>query len=337
MVLFLLVACTPAKPVHALVLTGWDYEWELLSHRVSLLRVELNQDATVDLGLIGGSFTTGEEGTDTPDYRLGWADIGVPGASFTTASADWVIGPAAEGTTTLTAKAPGECGDQVAAFLNGFAIDTDVAQSADYPTDYDPALGYTSNGFGFALGEPALADGELAVDVTASVRWAPQDREDMNAAIPYAQTGVTADVLFVCFSGDLAAGSASGSTDYPWEPPYTEQAPMTGALDLAGSKPDGVVGATGFDLDAAFTNNDGTAAGDYLRGFGVELAGADDGAGSWTGTTTAEITNSSAIEYGDLLASFTADYARVGVKGATTTTGQVEGAHEVGETSVTLE
>ncbi len=336
MLLLSLLACTPGEPVHALILTGWEYEWELLSHRVSLIRVEVNQDGAVDLGLIGGSYTTGDDMTDTPYYRLTYADIGVPGASYADASGGWTMGPDPTGTTTLSTPAPDGCDQEIAVFLNGFSINTDIPQTGEYPEDYDEALGYTSNGFGFALGEPVLADGTLSVDVTATVRWAPQDREDMNGAIPFAQTGVSAHVLFVCFQGDLAAAQASGSAGYPFDPPYTDQEPLVQTFDAAGKANDGVLGISGFDLLAEFTNLDGTETGDYLRSYGVELAGADDGLGTWSGTTTAQITNSSALEFGELTASFTADYTRVGVRGAVTAGGSLEGTHDVGETTVTI-
>ena len=341
MLLLTLLACqSPGEPVHALVLSGWEYEWEQLSHRVSLLRVDLQQDATADIALIGGSYTTGQDASDTPNYRIGWSDIGVPGATFTEANGEWVVGPEGSSTVALLVEAPENC-ENVTAYLNGFSIETDIPQSADYPADYDPALGYTSNGFGFSLSEPTNTDGVLAVDATASIRWAPQDREDMNAAIPFAQTGVSARVLFACYAGDTVTVTVSGSADYPFEPAYTEQPPMIVPLDAsgdaAGAASDGVLGNTGFNLDAAFTNVDGSDAGDYLRSFGMELTGADDGEGRWTGTTTAQITNSSLIEFGDLLASFSASYTRIGVRGAVTEMHTVEGTHTVGETTINLE
>ena len=65
-----------------------------------------------------------------------------------------------------------------------FEIDTDVpladSPDADVP-DYDPALGFTSRGFGMAIGE-----GDEGWEATATVRWGPRDRADMNAAIPLA-------------------------------------------------------------------------------------------------------------------------------------------------------
>ena len=335
--MLLLAGCSPADPVHALILTGWEYEWDLLSHRISLLRVDLKQDATVDLGLIGGTYTTGEEGTDTLRYRLGYSDIGVPGAVVTEASATWIMGPQSTDTATVSAAAPEGCDDQIAAYLNGFAIDTDVEQDAAYPADYDPALGYTSNGFGFTLGAPTSSAGTLSVDVTATVRWAPQDRDDMNAAIPLARTEVSAGVLFVCFKGDSTAGLYSGALDYEWDPPYSEQPPMTAAIVLDGDEPDGVASVTGFELGADFTNVDGSAAGDYLRSFGVELTGQDDGKGTWSGDLTAQITNTSAIEYGDLTASYAVELVRIGVRGATSEPTTLDGTHDVGETTLTLD
>lgn len=336
MFLLTLLACDNA-PVHSLVLTGWDYDWDMLSHRVALLKVVVRQDSTADIGLVGGSYSTGDDATDTALYRVGYADIGIPGAVYTEGAADWTVGPAASGSTTISATAPEGCDHEVAVHLNGFSIDTNVPQSADYPTDYDPALGYTSNGFGFVLGEPTVTDGSLTVEVTATVRWAAQDRDDMNAAIPFAQTGVSANVLFVCFKGEIVPSQAGSSASYPWEPPETEQPPMTADVAITGEKPDGVLAFTGFDLVADFTNHDGTSAGDYLRSFGVEVEGSDDGSGTWSGTSTAAITNSSFIEYGQLNASFTADYARLGTRGATSELRSASGTHDVGELTIPLD
>ena len=52
---------------------------------------------------------------------------------------------------------------------------------------------------------------------------------------------------------------------------------------------------------------------------------------------TAQITNSSLIEFGDLLASFSASYARIGVRGSITEMHTLEGTHTVGETTINLE
>lgn len=332
MLFLALIACAPPAE-HALVLNGWSYAWSDLSHRISTLRVELAQDGTIDLALVGGSYTNGTDGTDTPNYTVAWSDIALPGGRFVEATADWMVGPDGAASTTLTAASPEGC-DAPVAYLNGFGMDTGVAQSADYPSDYDPALGYTSNGFGFQLGEAALADGQLTVEATASVRWGPQDRDDMNAAIPYAQTGVHARALFVCGAHDVAPAEASGSVAYAFGPPYTEQPPLSAAVSVEGEARDGAIGLTGFDLDAAFTNVDGSAAGDYLRAFGVGVTGADDGHGAWSGTATATLSNSSAIEYGQLDAGFTVDVARAGVPGVTSTAHDTAGAHDVGSTTI---
>ena len=247
------------------------------------------------------------------------------------------MGPKEMYPSSVRMSAPYDSDAKFSTYLNVFAIDTHVEQDAGYPADYDPALGYTSNGFGFMLGEPTSSGGTLSVDVTATVRWAPQDREDMNAAIPLARTGVSADVLFVCFKGDSTIGGVGSGAEYEWDPPYSDQPPMNAAITVEGENPDGVAGVSGFDLGAEFTNNDGSAAGDYLRSFGVELTGQDDGKGTWNGDVTTQITNSSAIAYGDLTASSSADVVRIGVRGATSEATTLEGTHDVGETTLTLD
>lgn len=334
MLWIILLACQ-APVSDARVLTGWSYAWSDLSHRISVLRVDVPQEGDAELALVGGSYTNGSDGTDTPNYAVSWSDIAVPGATYAEAGADWVVGPDGRASATLEAPAPEGC-DGPVALLNGFGLDTGIPQSADYPADYDPALGYTSNGFGFAVGEVAQADGALTVDVTAEVRWGVQDRDDMNAAIPHAQTGVYARVLFVCGAQDLAAAKAEGNAAYAFDPPFTEQPTMTAALTVEGGARDGVAGLTGFALDAAFTNVDGSAAGDYLRAFGVGVTGADDGHGAWTGTATGTLSNSSAIEYGQLDAAFSVGVVRVGRRGAQQVVHDTAGSHAVGSTTVDL-
>ena len=75
-------------------------------------------------------------------------------------------------------------------WIDGFAFDTDVEQRDDYPTDYDPALGWTSRGLGFGA-EVDGRDGALRVAWRARFEAGVSDdytiREDMNLAVPYAE------------------------------------------------------------------------------------------------------------------------------------------------------
>lgn len=324
--LTLLLGCA-SEPSRALVLTGWSYDWALLSHRIGYLRTDLEQDSRLHLGLIGGDWSTGESASDTPSYRVRYADVSASGVAFAEGVVSMTVGPAAEGTTTLVIEDAPE-GAHLSAFLQGFTLNCDTPQSADYP-DYPARYGYTSNGFGFALGEPVRSGADVSVPVTATVRWGPQDREDMNAAIPYAQTAVEVHVLLVASDLPPAATSVSGSVSYPFEPPYTEQPPMTAAATLDSRGVDGFFGWRAWQLDANLTGED-AGEGDYIRAMGVEAVPTADARRTISAAVTATFSNSSALELTHFAAGFSGELVRIGAPLAEVVHYEVSGTHPVG-------
>ena len=174
--MFWLLACAdPGEP--ELLLTGWEYEWEQLSHRVSYVRVGLEPDSSLDLGLVGGDWSTGATFTDTPMYRVRYQEVTGAGVHVRRASTTLSIGPDQEATGEVEVDVSDvPAGDDLVAIINGFELNTGVQQGEGYPDDYNPAYGYTSNGFGITLGE-VTRDGDTArVPVTGAVRWGPQDQ-----------------------------------------------------------------------------------------------------------------------------------------------------------------
>jgi hypothetical protein len=336
----LLGGCAAGPESSAFLLTGWSYGWERQAHRISYLRTRLEPDSSLALGFIGGTFTTGEDGNDTPDYRVRYEKVTTTEAAFATASVEAEVGPdgeldaVAHGSTSGANADLGDWTDTIA-FLSGFEIDTDTAQNADYPHDYDPADGYTSNGFGFTAGEPSIGPDGIDVPITGQVRWGPQDREDMNAAIPYATTHVRVDVTVVAYDGTLATADLDRTVDYgegdPDAPAWvdTDEAPMELDADVSGRGRDGFVGWTSFDLGA---NLDGPFAGegDYLRAFGVEAVPDERAPRDWSGSATATLSNTNVIEFTQLTARFRGTLARVGVRSADVSDYVVEGTHPVG-------
>src|SRR5688572_5325100 len=91
--LWLLVACSAGEPNEGALLTGWWYGWRDLSHRISYLRVGVQPDTSLDLGLIGGTWTTGEDSTDVPDYRVRYEHVRTRFADFAQGSAELEVGP----------------------------------------------------------------------------------------------------------------------------------------------------------------------------------------------------------------------------------------------------
>lgn len=333
MILFLL-ACS-ASENEAFLLTGWHYEWELLSHRVSLLRAGVEPDSSLQLGLVGGTWSTGEEGSDTPFYTMRVEHVRTPDAWFQTGTIDLSVGP--EGSAQATIDVADELPetDGLVAFIRGFTINTDVEQSADYPDNYDPSYGYTSQGFGFGLGTPVRSGGQIQVPVEASVRWAPQDRDDMNGAIPYATTGVEVAYTLVAYNGSIESAELENEAEYPVENPdasiwsYTDQPPMEQPLSFAGDGREGFVGWTRFDLGANQTG-EWSEEGDYLRAFGVEAIPTADDKGSWEGDCVATLSTSSAIELTVLTAHFSGTAVRIGTRNATVEHYEASGTHPVG-------
>ncbi|MDP2312666.1 MAG: hypothetical protein Q8P41_07160 [Pseudomonadota bacterium] len=327
MLLFLL-ACAPGDP--ELLLTGWQYEWETLSHRISYLRVGVEDDSSLSLGLIGGDWSTGSTFTDLPFYRVRYQRVVAPGLRVVRGTAALQVGPEPDGSTTLVldgTELPE--GDTLVAVIDGFTLDTSGPQAEGYPEDYDPAFGYASNGFGLALGDPERDGTDVRVPVDAIVRWGPQDRENMNAAIPYAVTAVTVDVALLAFDGDLEVLPVDAAADYPFDPPYTDQAPMEAPVAFEGGAREGFVAWRSFDLLANVEGPD-AGEGDYLRAFGTELVPTGADAGGFDGAVTATMSTSSAIEFTELTAGFSGELVRVGAADVVAEHFLVSGQHPTG-------
>lgn len=332
MLILLLTACGPATTGEALVLTGWEFHWEDLSHRVSLVRVGLEQDSTLQLGLIGGDFSTGQTMVDTPHYRVRFQRVRAPGLRAWEGRAVFDVGPEGGSSGTVRVEAPGVDGDLVAV-LQGFAINTDVPQPAGYPADYDPGYGYTSAGFGVLLGDPVVGTDTVEVPVELALRWAPQDREDMNAAMLHAHADVEVRVLVMAFKGVAEPTSVTGSTEYPYDPPYTEQPPLELPVEVSGPGAEGFVAWRGFDLRGSALGED-AGQGDYLRAFGAELSPERGEKGLLAGTLRGTLSTTSLIEFTQLGVDFQAELVRAGMRDAAVDHYVVEGTFPTGDATV---
>ncbi len=326
-----------SPPETAYVLSGFNHTWDKLSHRVSLAEVAIDADGEITSGIIGGDFSTGDVASDFVDVRVSQSKITGEGVYIGHGVVDVVVGPDGAFSETVTLEVPGisKAGMVTAAF-GGFRIATDTAQGSDYPSDYDPALGYTTKGFGFAVGEPSLSGDTATLTVSGEVRWAltnndtdPADRSDMNGAIPFAQTEVSLHYTVIGVDGSMETASGTGSVDYP-NGFYSEQPPLSEAdlgISLASD-------GTGFPVIRSFDllledlhPDDGsvTEFGDYIRSYGIELAAA-----STVGVST-EVTNSSVIEIATIRFTPTAEVGWVQLSGdASVETIAADGAHEIG-------
>ena len=344
------LACSSAasedEPRESRIWSGWNYTWEKLSHRVSLIQAVMEEDGTGSLGLVGGDWSTGSSAaSDSGLYRLRYQDISSDDLAVVHGSTEIVVGPDPIGTESVSVDASGlgEFENYVAV-LRGFSINTDTEQAADYPlwddateTGYDPALGYCSQGFGFSVGEVSLSGEQASFDVEARIRWAPAgeddpiDRSDMNEAIPYAQTAVTVAWTLVGFNGSESRSSLSGSVDYA-HGAYSEQPPLTGSdLGLTLDAGPGVAGLVSFDLGVEVTTD--PAQGEYLRSYGVEILDAATDAAPIDVQT--EATNSSLIETASIRFSPSIELTWLQLDSEPSIEHQLlEGLHEVGYVQV---
>jgi hypothetical protein len=286
----LLTGCAAQKgePEFEVVWAGWNHTWGLLSHRVAYIRAILEPDETLSMGLVGGDWSTGAVASDSPDYRMRHQRIYGNALTIVHGETDLIVGPDGEATVPVTIDSLEH--DEVIVVLRGFELDTSIAQGDDFQTEYDPSLGYTSRGFGFAVG-PATDDWDTtSFDVSAKVRWGPQDRSDVNEALQLADTGIK--VAWTAIGGPLPAVHSTMTDIVPLvhDPPNSPQ--RAARWQSEGVSGTGIMGITGFDLGLEDVLVPGQ--GDYLRSYGVEVELGEDGASPTA--VTAEIMTTSFIE-----------------------------------------
>ena len=313
------------------VWSGFNYNWEELSHRVALAKTIMNEDGSVELGMIGGDWSTGGSFSDYVNYRVRTQSISAKGFAVVHGETELIVGPdgSTSGSASVTDETVAGMRRQLVV-LRGFSIDTDTEQTADYPDDYDPALGYTTTGFGFGVSEPEVDGDTLTFDVSASVRWGPQDRDDVNRAIPHAQTAVRVAWTAIGYRGKAEVETIGATVEQDWDPPFSEHEVLgEGLLDFSASDEDlEIVGLQSFDLSVE--DQEGTDDGVYMRSFGVEVVQDDAGIPSHA---VVEGSNSSIAEEIGIVTTVTADIARIRLKDndATISISVLEGDHEVGD------
>ena len=310
-------------PVHTLW-SGWNHTWGLLSHRLSLIHIKAIDGTTASSGIMGGDWSTGEQWSDDVNYRVHQQRIAGEQLRVEHGETRLMVGP--EGSATAVSRLSA-LDSATLVVLQGFEIDTDVAQNGDYPDDYDPALGYTSRGFGVTV---ALEDGQ--VKAQASVRWGPRDRPDVNSAVPFALTGVTVYWTAIDGAEGVTSSTYVANQDLAHAPPNSPQAGMSEPLAWSGT---GVAAIQGFDL--SLTDTDGGAGGDYLRSFGAEIRPSADG--TPPENIGGEILTSAPIELGEMTMGLKIEALWITLDpDLNTITGDtIEGVHPVGRHTVPTE
>ena len=310
-------------PTHT-IWAGWNHTWGMLSHRASYIQVETGEGNTGSSGIVGGDWSTGDTWSDDVEYRIHQQHITGEVLQVELGSASLLVGP--EGTEQTNVAI--DMTDASLVVLQGFSFNTDIEQSEDYPDEYDPALGYTSRGFGMGV---SLSD-DGSVDVSASVQWGPRDREDMNNAMAFAQTEVT--VHFAALTGFSSSEGAhyAGTQDLAHDPPLSDQQGLSERLSWNGF---GFAAIESFELELFDT--DGGDGGDYLRSFGVELAPTENG--NPPSTIEAEILTTAPLELGtmSMAANVNAVWIPLDASSSRIEGVTVSGSHPVGSHSVPID
>ena len=272
--LWLLTGCgsdeaAPAgEPQRVLVSTELTTQWKLLPHRVSLLEIASHPEAD-SVTLVGenegGAFAIFDEVKNRQAFTSYVGDalrsveasvlIEIPGPGSTLPE-EFV----ASGEARAAAGALGKS-EALVAFVRGFRISTDEyteppAFASDPDLPYDPAEGFTTQGIGIQLGDPALDGDDIVVPVSARNSLGPADRPDMNAAIPDASSWMRVDLVIVGARGassaahrgevsyTLSTASYGKNTEHPHADGAAQSLTVSGTPGLSA----GLIGLSGFDI-----------------------------------------------------------------------------------------
>ena len=216
-----------ATTTYALLVSGLEQQWKLLPHRLSRSEARLTPPAggagwVMSAQNDGGPFGTIDESAATLDYAL----LHGAGLKVTHGSVKVQI-PAGKSQqqqqVTLTEADPPDAALVAVPLLRGFKYSSnDYATAPSWAASrYDPVKGFTSAGFGMAVGQATRAGGETSFAVTVTSRLAPCDRhdasikDDMNGVIPLASSWITVDYSVIYLpAGQATAGSASYFLSY---------------------------------------------------------------------------------------------------------------------------
>ncbi|GEM_PF-3433222 len=166
-----LFGCTEEPPTQAFLLDGFGFRWEKRPHRVNKLGVKLGDMIPYDKGLLGrscatlegGSWATGEEGSDSANHCVAVTALSSSKLRFHHGQISelklWGSKTApAEATETITLAldsiALSGC-TQFAVLLRGFDLDTDLTHE----------FGYTVQGMAAGVGQANLAASTLRFTV----------------------------------------------------------------------------------------------------------------------------------------------------------------------------
>ena len=323
----LLAACGPAAdPV--VLWEGYSYEWEDLSHRISRLRSGVapgGEEGAIlaELGLVGGPWSTGEIWVDVPFWGLRWRTVDSAKLRVLSGATEFTIDDSGRAEATVQvplADLDDRDGVVWAVALRGFDLDMRVSQGEGAP-DYDPAYGWTPQGFGIGLGEPAVDGDDLAFDAWMHFKAGPLscapggDCEEMNDAIPFAR--VAGELRWAVLAAAPSSRAAlsrerlttgryyeagEGDTPHPPIDPDSRTLVFSGEPGCSLGLP--LLRSWDFELNRSLDDE-----GRYLRAFsaGIESFDYDPDRGEAVVVVDAFCSIRSGLEEGNLDVEFTAD------------------------------
>lgn len=253
---------SPAQqPILAVIWRGVGYSWQKTPHRLNKLGALVSSKGLDSKSMLvsttaiieGGSFATGQQGTDTADYEVGFTAVRTTAARFVEGSfapltvkgnatklPETVAQTQQEQRISLT-KAGLASAKQLVLLLRGFSVDTDLTHKD----------GYTTRGLTIKLSTPARQGDELVTTLTARVHaGVVSDRVQK-----LGNYGATVKVHYTLVAVDQGA-AASKAVAYQLDlaggvnPKHAPADKTKAAVTLAG-KPGmdaGLVGLQGFEL-----------------------------------------------------------------------------------------
>ena len=336
-------ACSqPASPVP--IWGGFDYSWERLSHRVSFLQSTVGQASpdgsfTLEQGMIGGPWSMSSALPEVVHFRSPWWWVQSSSLQAHHDAIDLTIGPTglAREDVVISLESVGlDKTDVVTGALAGLRWDMDVPQHPEFPSEYDPAEGWTPQAFGAGIDAITLDDGNLSFSLWLQFRAGPLDREDMNEALDYLSIGASLSYVVLSADGAYSEAHVEASAWYPIDPPHSdipEMDPSQRAAVISGTP--GLPVAVPLLRSWQFVlNRELDEEGRYLRALAMAVDSFDYSADTGEARVglDAYCSHSSVLEEGELQVEFTADVGLLQLESPSSSllSGEVAGSADVG-------
>ncbi len=208
----------PAQP-HGIVTSGIGLSWSFFNHRINQWSIRPDwrgndyndNEYALAVSFVGGPWSTGTYFEDIPNAEYSFFYVeGGSNCWLAQAAVPLTIengeSKAEKEVEILLEDLDLESFPNHAVFLQGLSLDTDVSQSSQYPSDYDPKDGYTSRGIGSGVDDVTTSPEKIRFSTWVRMESGPADRDNMNRAIKHARIEATVYLLI--------AGYTEGAVTY---------------------------------------------------------------------------------------------------------------------------